>query len=96
VLNIQFTNSALSYLDVTFQEHCNGATASLSGKLVYTPLSPPLPPQALTIKVNRTAALDKADQVIEASGTVTCTQFDWTFVQVFFAQNHGVDSATDL
>jgi hypothetical protein len=94
VLDIEFTNGALSKLDVTFEEHCNGAAAALTGELIYTPLSPPLPPQALTVKVNRTAALDTADQAIVVSGTVTCTQFDWTTVEISFQQDHGLDFAT--
>ena len=92
VLDIEFTNGVLSYLDVTFQEFCNGATEGLSGELIYTPVSPPLPPQALTVTVNRTATLDTADQVIEASGTVTCTQYDWTPVSVSFQQDHGAEA----
>jgi len=95
VLAIQFTNGALSFLDVTFQEFCNGSAAGLSGELVYTPLSPPLPAQALTVSVNRTATLDTTNQVIEASGTVTCTQFDWTTVNVSFQQK-GVNFATEF
>ena len=35
---------------------------------------PPLPAQALTVQVNHAAELDSVDQVIDASGTVTCSQ----------------------
>lgn len=93
VLDIEFTNGALSRLDVTFEEQCNGAAAALTGELIYTPISP-LPPLALSVHVNRTAALSNADGDIAATGTVSCNQFDWTTVEISFQQNHGSDFAT--
>jgi hypothetical protein len=90
VLDIEFTNGTLSRLDVTFEEHCNGAAAALTGELIYTPISlSPLPPLVLGATVSRTAALSNTDGGITARGTVTCTQFDWTTVEITFQQDSG-------
>ncbi len=90
VLDIEFTNGVLSRLDVTFEEHCNGATAALTGELIFTP-TPPLPPLSLNVTVDRTATVNNTAGYMVATGTVTCNQFDWTTVLIDLTQDHGVD-----
>lgn len=90
VLDIEFANGALSRLDVTFEEHCNGAAAALTGELIFTP-PPPLPPLSLSVSVNRTATVNNTFGFVMANGTVTCSQFVFTTVSIDLTQDHGVD-----
>lgn len=92
VRDLEYTNGLISRLDITFKEHCNGAAAALTGELIFVP-PPPEPPLSLTVKVSRTAKLDKTDALIEATGTVTCTQFVWATADIDITQDHGVDLA---
>ena len=86
VLNIQYTNNTLTYLDVTFEEHCDGAAAALTGEFIYTP-PPPLPPLSLAVQIHKTGTVDQANNYVSASGTVTCNQYVYTMVSVELDQD---------
>jgi len=94
VLDLEFaTNGTVSRLDIKFTQQCNGATAALSGELIFAPPTG-LPPLSLNVGVHQTATLDSTAGTITARGTVTCTQFVWTMVQADVTQNHGLDFTT--
>jgi hypothetical protein len=93
VLDIEYAaNGTLSRFDATFEEHCNGATAALTGEIIYTP-PPVLPALSLNVKVHHIAGLDTTDGYVTVSGTVTCNQYDWTAVSVQLSQDSGLNSA---
>ena len=92
VRDIEYTNGVLTRLDVTFEEYCNGAAAGLTGEFIYTP-PPPLPPLALTVKVDRLGTVNSTYGYVTASGTVTCNQYVWTTLSVELNQGNGSNPA---
>lgn len=92
VLDIEYTNGTLSRFDATFEEHCNGAAAALTGEIIYTP-PPVLPPLSLNVKIHHTGTVNNTDGYVTASGTVTCNQYDWTTVSADLTQGDGAEPA---
>jgi len=88
VIDLEYTNGTLSRLDATFEEHCNNATAALTGEFLYTP-SPVLPQLALAVTIDNKGKVDNTNQVITASGTVTCNQYVYATVDVDLTQKGG-------
>jgi len=88
VLDIEYTNNTLTRLDVTFEEHCNGAAAVLTGEFIYTP-PPQLPALSLNVKIHHLGTVDSVNDYVTASGTVTCNQYVWTTVSAELTQGTG-------
>jgi hypothetical protein len=92
VLDIEYTNNTLTRADITFEEHCNGAAAALTGEFIYTP-PPQLPALSFNVKIHHLGTVDSANNIVKASGTVTCNQYVWTMVSAQLTQGSGANAS---
>ena len=83
-------NGPMNYLhqfDVTFEQHCDGATAALRGELhLQNPPPPPLLELGIAIAQDGTVA---GDGSATAHGTVTCNKASTLYLVIHFRQTVG-------